>query len=223
MSADDQVFESFTDINLESVLGVLLDLDGTLYAYQPCHERGLEAAFAVCSFELDFAEYSELYRNARTEVTTRLAGQGACRSRLFAFQSMAERLDWQSPYTLARKLDRAYWAAFLQGMLLDAAALRFLQRCRERDIAVCMVTDMTAHVQIDKLERLDVLVYVDHLVTSEEIGIEKPSARMFEAGLKKLGLRADQVIMVGDDLEKDVQGARALGIKAFQVNLERGN
>lgn len=223
MKIDNNVLHCFSEIVLDDVRGVLLDLDGTLYSYQPCHERGVQAAFEECSFGLDFDEYSASYRHARNDVTVRLSGQGACRSRLLAFQMMAEQQLWPAPYAVARKLDKCYWSAFIHEMSLDAEALHFLQRCRERNIVVCLVTDMTAHVQIDKLKRLRVESFIDQLVTSEEVGAEKPSPRMFEAGLRKLGLNADQVIMIGDDFRKDILGGVASGIRSFQIDLGRAS
>ena len=45
----------------------------------------------------------------------------------------------------------------------------------------------------------------------------KPSPACFAAGLDLLGLSADQVAMVGDDLESDVLGAQAVGITGVLV------
>jgi HAD superfamily hydrolase (TIGR01458 family) len=45
----------------------------------------------------------------------------------------------------------------------------------------------------------------------------KPSRAMFDAGLAALGLPADEVAMVGDDLDTDVRAAQALGIIGVQV------
>jgi HAD superfamily hydrolase (TIGR01458 family) len=45
----------------------------------------------------------------------------------------------------------------------------------------------------------------------------KPAPAMFDAALGALGLRADEVAMVGDDLDTDVRAAQALGIAGVQV------
>lgn len=47
--------------------------------------------------------------------------------------------------------------------------------------------------------------------------IGKPAPAMFEAGLRSLGLAADAVAMVGDDLDSDVRAAQSLGITGVQV------
>lgn len=61
---------------------------------------------------------------------------------------------------------------------------------------------------------------VDVVVASFEVGAEKPSPRIFEVTLERLGLRAGpRVVHVGDSLSEDVAGARAAGLRA--VHLDR--
>ena len=47
--------------------------------------------------------------------------------------------------------------------------------------------------------------------------VGKPSPEFFAAATASLGLAADQVVMIGDDLEGDVEGARAAGLRAIAV------
>jgi FMN phosphatase YigB (HAD superfamily) len=51
-------------------------------------------------------------------------------------------------------------------------------------------------------------------VFSDEIGIRKPEARIFETALGHLGLAPSEVVHVGDDLVADVAGAKRLGMRA---------
>ena len=80
---------------------------------------------------------------------------------------------------------------------------------------MCVVTNLNMQFQIQKIKQLEIEPYVSCLVTSEEVGVEKPDPLFFEIALKKLGLAKDDVIMIGDDEEKDIQGAKAMGIPAF--------
>ena len=47
--------------------------------------------------------------------------------------------------------------------------------------------------------------------------IGKPSAEFFRAGVGELGLEPDRVAMVGDDIENDVLGAQAAGLRGVLV------
>lgn len=209
----------FAAIAPEAFAAILIDLDDTLYRYAPCHAAGLAAAHAVDPLGLDMGAYAARYRAARDAVTARLAGQGACRSRLLAFQRMAEDLGIARAAARALTLDEAYWAAFIAAMVPHPAAVAFLARCADAAVPLCLVTDMTAAVQIRKIARLGLADTIAHLVTSEEIGAEKPDPRLFHAGLAKLGATPARALMLGDSVEKDVRGALACGITAGLIDL----
>lgn len=54
--------------------------------------------------------------------------------------------------------------------------------------------------------------YFDVLVDSNEVGAIKPDPAIFEAGLERIGVQADEAVMVGDSLPRDMRGALALGM-----------
>lgn len=56
--------------------------------------------------------------------------------------------------------------------------------------------------------------YFDTIMISEEVGIEKPSPGIFEATLAKLGVKAENAVMVGNRIEADIVGANRLGMKS---------
>lgn len=47
--------------------------------------------------------------------------------------------------------------------------------------------------------------------------VGKPSAEFFRLALQELGLRAEDVVMIGDDAESDAAGARAAGLRSILV------
>lgn len=57
-------------------------------------------------------------------------------------------------------------------------------------------------------------------VISEEFGVEKPDATLFQAAMDRLGLTdADKhrIIMVGNNVERDIAGAKRFGIRSVQL------
>lgn len=210
----------FHQISIEGRRGVLIDLDDTLYAYDPAHEQALRRVHSDCLTEIPFADFSRLYRAARNRVMRDLSPQGVCRSRLLAFLHIFEDLCVSHNYVRAYEADEIYWNTFLQAMYCSPSARSFLNRCADAQVPVCVVSDMTTHIQIRKLERLGVAGQIAHLVTSEAVGAEKPDPRMFLEGMRKLALSEPRdVIMIGDSRTKDIQGAERLGIAAYQISL----
>jgi len=209
----------FDHIDLTGVKGVLIDLDDTLYRYEPCHDAGLATCFEHHTFGLSVQAFQTRYRAARDLVSRTLAPQGASRSRLFAFMAMAEEANTPQGYALAFQLDEIYWKTFIDAMVMDLGALAFLTRCSDAKIKTCIVTDMTAHIQIRKIAQLGVGPYIDRLVTSEEVGAEKPNCHMFWTAAQKLGISVNACIMLGDSAKKDVEGAMMAGMTGYLIKL----
>ena len=72
------------------------------------------------------------------------------------------------------------------------------------------------------LARLKLAGYFETIIVSREVGSPKPSRRIFEQAIRKLGLPPDAVLHVGDSLAMDVRGARAAGLRAVLVHRTGG-
>ena len=72
------------------------------------------------------------------------------------------------------------------------------------------LTEFVAHHRLD----------VDAIVDSRTHGRVKPHPTIFQAALELLAVDAADSVMVGDSLDEDVEGARALGMRAILVDRE---
>jgi HAD superfamily hydrolase (TIGR01549 family) len=61
---------------------------------------------------------------------------------------------------------------------------------------------------------------VDAVVGSRAHGYVKPHPTIFQAALQQLGVDPANAVMVGDSVEEDVEGARALGLRAILMDRE---
>ncbi|MBI5094963.1 MAG: HAD family hydrolase [Candidatus Hydrogenedentes bacterium] len=64
------------------------------------------------------------------------------------------------------------------------------------------------------LERNGFLEYFTCLVFSDQIGVSKPQAPMFDAALRALAIRPEELLHVGDLEYTDIAGANAIGATA---------
>lgn len=58
------------------------------------------------------------------------------------------------------------------------------------------------------------------VIESAVEGIRKPDTRLFEAGVKALGLNAEDVTVVGDNVEKDIKPAKSIGCQTVWLKGE---
>ncbi|MFH1589379.1 MAG: HAD family hydrolase [archaeon] len=68
------------------------------------------------------------------------------------------------------------------------------------------------------LDKFDLRKYFDEIVLSFDVGILKTNKKMFEAPLKKLKLKKTDVVMVGDSIPTDIEGAKKAGIRGILVD-----
>jgi HAD superfamily hydrolase (TIGR01509 family) len=81
-----------------------------------------------------------------------------------------------------------------------------------------VLTNGLPSVQFRKVAALGLSSLVDDVVYAEEhVAGGKPAAAAFRAALAALDLAPEQCVCVGDDLLRDVRGARALGIRTIRM------
>ena len=51
------------------------------------------------------------------------------------------------------------------------------------------------------IEDLDVLPYLDTVLLSEDEGVEKPSREIFQRACQRLGIKPEETVHVGDELD----------------------
>ena len=214
------VISNWNDIDLSEVKGLLLDLDDTLYHYEPVHKRAFDACAQVAEakYQIPKDEFKSLWKIARDKVHTDVHRQGASHSRLLYLQKLYELYSGKTNAEFALELEELYWSVFLKEMSFRDGVEAFLQKAKERGIKMAIVTDLTAQIQLQKWQKLELHRYIDFMISSEEAGIEKPAPYIFELALQKLQLQKSEVVMIGDNATKDIAGAQALQIKAYQVN-----
>lgn len=197
---------------------LLFDLDNTLYHYDPGEEEGLLAVHAALTqhFDVSIAEFRQLNQSARSEFAERLCTQAASHSRILFFKSIVEQLTGSCCGDLALRMSDVYWEAFLDHIVPAPSAHDVLESISgDHDLA--LVTNQTAYVQLRKIQRLGIGGYFPVVVTSEECGVEKPDARVFQRALSALGADATSAAMIGDDPRCDIRGAAELGIHTVQT------
>ena len=75
-----------------------------------------------------------------------------------------------------------------------------------------LITNGFSEVQAIKLKSSGLGVYFRTVVTSEEAGHKKPDPRIFRYAFDKSGAAPEESLMIGDDPEVDIEGAKKVGM-----------
>jgi FMN phosphatase YigB (HAD superfamily) len=86
---------------------------------------------------------------------------------------------------------------------------------KEKSIPIVIVTDLTAAIQFRKLDSWKISPFIHSCVASEESGKEKPNLDSFKLACEKAGYSDGRIWMIGDDIEKDMKGAKQIEAITF--------
>ena len=83
---------------------------------------------------------------------------------------------------------------------------------------VAVVTNGPPDIQRLKIAQSGIETLLSAVVISGEVGVGKPDPAIFALALEELGADPEGAVMIGDNWERDVQGARALGMRAVWIS-----
>lgn len=116
----------------------------------------------------------------------------------------------------AAMLDRVF-AAHETGRTPETHA-RVLRRLRETHrLGVVSNLWCPGAPCLAEFRRAGVADLFEAVVFSSDYGINKPSPRLYRIALERLGVHESEVVFVGDDLARDIGGAKAVGMSAVWI------
>lgn len=189
---------------------VLFDTDNTLYPYDPAHHAAQEAVKekAINTFAISAKDFDIAFHEARKQIKMRLGHTASSHNRLLYMQRMLEIMGLGSQVLLALDFEQTYWRTFLSNATLFDDVKELLDDLRLLGIPTAIVTDLTAQIQFRKVVYFGLDRYFNFIVTSEEVGFDKPHEAPFQIALEKMQPKGDVIWMIGDNPINDIGGAR---------------
>lgn len=191
-----------------TITAVVFDLDFTLAVTDTDRQTLLDrATAAVGAPDLTREEYLAAHDRHLTSDD---------REPIFA-DVLAEHDSDVDPADLAA----AYRDAIAEALVPVDDAEALLADLRER-YRVGLLTNGPRVSQGSKLVELGWEDRFDAVVITGDLDAGKPDERAFQAVLGELGVDPEEAVYVGDDVDKDVQGAKDAGLYAIQVTFPGG-
>lgn len=197
---------------------VLFDLDDTLISLRGCEAEALERTLAGAELlsrfsapleriTATFASISGQYWTARTsDGNISLTREGVVEHSL---RDLLAHFNLDS--ALAEDLAAKYWRNFCRSSALNPGALETVRMLSEH-YRLGVITNGYSDSQRGRLGAAGLTPYFDPILISEEAGLAKPDARIFQMALDALDLSPVDVIYVGDSIGHDFAGCQRAGI-----------
>lgn len=200
---------------MKEVTAILFDAGGTLIhldGERICRAAGVDAdAVAFKRAELDSMNAMRAWIAERPESTDR--------ERLPVFlEGILSRLGLAAEER-RREAARAVVAEHLRSNLWSSAAtgaVETLADLRQRGYRIGVVSNADGRVR-RLLETAGLSPYLEVVIDSSEVGVEKPDPRIFLEATSRIATPPDACAYVGDIYEIDVLGARGAGLKPILI------
>ena len=171
---------------------------------------------------MDTKTFNSKFDDAKKIVKNQLGNTGASHNRLLYMQTFLESIG-RKPVDGAIELYNVYWDTMLENMHLFPYVLPLMIKLKENKICIGVLTDLTAHIQHRKIQKMGLTDYVEVLVTSEEAGKEKPSEIAFDKLKAKIKFAPEEILMIGDSQEKDIDGALQAGMHGILFSIDKAS
>jgi putative hydrolase of the HAD superfamily len=210
---------------IPSPKGILFDMDGVLLIttqssdqswHLVCqHFASLLSLSSQC-LEDALRESSQTYRRAIEH-----DAQKQRRDRLEPFETRCETIEQaleqvgRRDSTIAPEMVRMYEALRDDHRQLAPHALEILQKLRDQDLPLALISNGNAMYQRQKIKQYHLVPFFDAILIEEEFGVAKPDQKIFLEALNQLHITAQETWMIGDDLAFDIAASQQLGIFAI--------
>ncbi len=98
---------------------------------------------------------------------------------------------------------------------------------KERGIKLGILSDAPELQGWIRLADMEIIHFFDLVLTLGETGERKPSKKPFEMAAKRLRLRPEEILFVGETPERDIKGAESVGMKTvlalYGLDYRKGN
>lgn len=202
------------------------DLDDTLHEFRMASEHASSSVLKAIVDEnpaittADLAStYSEILRSKTASAFTDGRTSEDYRQERFANLLQAHSLELNKERV--GHLLKIYRDSLRTALRLKAGAAQLLQRLKALGRKIIVVTEGPQDAQEWTIAELGLQQYVDILITTNEVGKSKVDG-LFSIVLEKYGIAASDILYVGDNKQRDVIPAKAVGIMSVLYN-EKSN
>ncbi|MEE9408759.1 MAG: YjjG family noncanonical pyrimidine nucleotidase [Polaribacter sp.] len=200
---------------------VFFDLDHTLWDFEKNSELTFEKilsennikikieVFLKVYIPLNF-KYWKLYREEKVSKEELRYGR---------LKKTFDAINYEVSDEIINKLADEYIENLANFNHLFAGTFEILDYLKDK-YQLHIITNGFEEVQSKKMINSKIHHYFDKIITSESVGVKKPNPKVFNYALTITAAKKEQSIMIGDNLEADIQGALDVGIDAIHCNFD---
>ena len=197
---------------------ILIDLDDTLWDFRKNSKIAMQEIFndyELINYYDSFESFYCIYMEKNNQLWEQYA-KGEISKDFLSLERFLYplRIVGNEDVELAKKMgDDFLYRTAMQTNLVDGA-IEILEYLRSKGYILSIISNGFVEVQYKKMRRSGLLPYFSNIFLSEEVGYQKPDIRFFQSVLESLNVAPTECLVIGDNMQTDIQGAESAGICA---------
>lgn len=204
---------------------LFFDLDRTLWDFEKSARQTFEEIFTTYKLEQkgipDYESFTKVYKKHNDKLWA-LYREGEIKKEVLSVKRFELTLQdfGINDHKLAEQIAKHYVSASPLKVNLFPFTHEILSYLGP-NYQLHLITNGFEEVQEKKLDSGDLRKYFKGIITSEEAGVKKPENGIFHYALKKVNADIEESLMIGDDLDVDIAGAKDFGMDQMFVNHDK--
>lgn len=207
------------DLDLNRIKGLLFDYGGTLDTGGDHWSEIIYAAWQQAGVAADKGKFREAYVYAERELARErhiLPGHDFHDMLLI---KMKIELQWLAGQGAFPPADIDAKAAEIARICYESARATVAESAKVLDALaakypIVLVSNFYGNIET-VLDDFGIRKYFKKIIESAVVGVRKPDPRIFELGAEAIGMKPEELLVVGDSLRKDIEPAEKIGCQVL--------
>lgn len=198
---------------------IFFDLDHTLWDFERNSEITFEIILNKHRIPVSLESFMKVYKPINFDYW-KLYGAAKITKEALRYGRLKDSfavLGVEVPDRLIEALSEDYIVYLRQQKHLFPNAIELLEYLAPK-YNLHIITNGFTEVQSGKLKSSKIDTYFNCIIDSEEVGVKKPHPDIFHFALNAANAVASKSLMIGDNIEADILGAKAVGYHAIHFN-----
>ncbi|MDH3321731.1 MAG: YjjG family noncanonical pyrimidine nucleotidase [Flavobacteriaceae bacterium] len=192
---------------------IFFDLDHTLWDFETNSNKTFELIFDRHKINVEFNDFKEIYKPINEKYWKLFREDKVTKAdlRYSRLKEAFDLLNYEINDDIIDVLSEDYITYLSTHNTLFEGAIDILSYLQNK-YQMHIITNGFEEVQFKKLKNAKLLPFFDQIITSEKVGVKKPNPKIFNYALNAANAKADESIMIGDNFQADILGAKSAGM-----------
>ena len=206
---------------MKQIEHVFFDLDHTLWDFEKNSDLTFQKVFKINNLNIDLDTFLKVYKPLNLEYWKLYREEKVTKSELRygRLKNTFDAINYTVSDELINVIAKEYIDYLADFNYLFDGTFELLDYLKGK-YKLHIITNGFEEIQNKKMINSNIFHYFNKIITSESVGVKKPNPKVFNYALKLAKADNENSIMIGDNLEADIEGALNIGMKAIYCNFE---